>query len=215
MLLLVTSPVTYASTVDWTPYLISMQNGCVYDDTYKTLSKKLPANLQKTVVRKTGVLSHENNTLTLILKNATAFGAPLTKIRFHGESYSPALSLHFANDKFVNAVSDFYVKDLNGKKHYMIAGINKDWLEEVEPSVVNGVEGYKVYRVVQLNRKQAMAFWDPADSDEGYQYRVLEQSFMTGYSLSPSGYTYGGPWTNTKLTVDKKAKTITCETTYQ
>lgn len=128
--LLAISMSSHASSVDWTPYLKSMQNSCDMSGLDKLMetysdTKKLPKGLASSVVEiEESGISYFN----VKLKNATAFGYPLAEIEY-SMSMNGTYGTHliFKDASFMKLVPSFYVTSDNGKKHP--AGTQKLWVE--------------------------------------------------------------------------------------
>lgn len=212
-----------ANAADWTPYLKGIQHHCNYEAVAKDLmAKKVPANLKADVVKQTAKHREirkeywaNEDTASIQLKNATAFGAPLQKITYKysaGEGSDVAeYVLHFANANFMKVLPTFTFNIVSDSNSGMVqsAGQKRMWLEGYQD---DGKVYYKEapYRMVK-------------DKDVGITYEF--PSSMTAplngeygiYVSKPDGWErdfYGAPGTAEQLIFDGKNKTITCRGHY-
>ena len=205
-----------ANAADWTPYLKGIQHHCNYEAVAKDLmAKKVPANLKADVVKQTAKHREirkeywaNEDTASIQLKNATAFGAPLQKITYKysaGEGSDVAeYVLHFANANFIKALPTFtfQIASYPDSGFVQTAGQKRMWLN----SYLGDKVVYKEapYRVVK-------------DKDVGIRYD-FPKSLTTPlggefdvYVSKPDGWLIEySPYGSAELTFDGKNKTITC-----
>lgn len=117
---------TPAWSADWTPYLKGMKDSCdtssinallFKDGTYDT--SNLPKKLRADIVK-------YDDDGKIILKNATAFGHPLTAITSHEDADAGGFGLTFANQKFMSILPQFSISD--GKITEKAGSSNKYWV---------------------------------------------------------------------------------------
>lgn len=105
--LLVASP---AFSADWTPVLKEMQNSCKIENIGQIINKQkaMPKNL------KGDIISHKTDGFgngVITLKNATAFGYPISKIDFQlPQGGEAGLKLYFKSVDFKKVLPQFYYK---------------------------------------------------------------------------------------------------------
>ena len=98
--------VTFAqAATDWTPYLKPMLSGCSFSNDPDKLPARYKASIASKKVRidseDYGVGDYEGDTITTYnLKNATAFGHPLSKIEYLQGYEWGHLKLYFKDSKF-------------------------------------------------------------------------------------------------------------------
>lgn len=107
LLLATLSSASFAAT-DWTSYLQPMQDSCRFQELeipkLKGVYKKSVAN---TNIQNKGKGESIKRTITYTLKNATAFGYPLTKVIYTGGYENEAVSLYFGTAEFMKLRSSF------------------------------------------------------------------------------------------------------------
>lgn len=111
---------TSAYAGDWTAELSAIKNGCDYYEVVNldTLAKKYRASVisnKKSIDSKNSNTYGDNHIQTLVLKDVTAFGSPLSKIVWEETDGGEVgnfnrLTLHFADTNFMNNRSSFYIK---------------------------------------------------------------------------------------------------------
>lgn len=224
--LLAISSLAMAKNVDWTPYLEGMQNSCAfhgkefhqamgytteYSQEYnsdfaigKPQKGKIPKNLQVSVInyKGTGYIAKdgertEDIRITIGLKNATAFGQPITKITYsadpgYGGHGFDKLTVYFANNDFVKLKPQFPL--IIDNKKYPI--------------------GTNAYYHIQYNE---------SDNHESYETLVTkiskpQKDHIDTYSLAT---THKNGWQKpandvglARLTFDTKNKSIACYQSY-
>lgn len=133
------------AAVDWTPYLKGMQDHCSYDskEFWQALGfgypagepqkAKTPKALQASVSgysvkEKKKLRNGDDHYLDIIikLKNATAFGEPITKVHYYIGYEFYGLEVTFANNNFTRLKPRFTMT-YDGKKYPV--GSNKYWDE--------------------------------------------------------------------------------------
>lgn len=138
------------AAVDWTPFLQSIKNSCYTGGTlnfdnipkkYKTSVVSNKKSVDKSQEKFYGVIDKQ----TVTLKNATAFGAPLSKIVQEvsdgGENGNfTSLNLYFTNTKFMNSLPQFYAKY---GKHTIKAG-TKTVITQPSYSIRGFATGYEL-----------------------------------------------------------------------
>ena len=98
--------VTFAqAATDWTPYLKPMLSGCSFSNDPDKLPARYKASIASKKVRVDstdyGVDDYEGDTITTYhLKNATAFGHPLSKVEYLQGYEWGHLKLYFKDSKF-------------------------------------------------------------------------------------------------------------------
>lgn len=104
-----------AKTVDWSDYLVGMKADC---DTYN-LDKAIPANLKPSIAKIVNHRKLDDGTYigkrVIALKNATAFGYPITKIVLDSTGYVGSTDIYFANSDFMKLRNQFYLNTKEGK----------------------------------------------------------------------------------------------------
>lgn len=198
------------AAVDWTPYLKGMTDGCNYPNFYTSVGGgkiKLPKKLQSSV-SKYSTFSHDNGNYgdNIYLKNAVAFGQPITRItRTLMGVERESLTIYFANTKYFNKLkSEFALVDVNGKRHavgkkqYFLATpipteeIDKDWYEPIH------VLSYK-----PISQQQVREFEKKAENE--YPNPSLDNSYIV--------YIQENGWSmidGTDLSFNPKNKSVTC-----
>lgn len=107
-------PMLANASTDWTPFLKPMQTNCQWPS--QDLEQlTIPASYQSSVASKKIQGIPDKRTITLKLKNAMAFGAPLAKIKFEASTAGGALTLYFTNTDFMKHIREF---------HYQGEGVN-------------------------------------------------------------------------------------------
>ena len=90
---------------DWTPHLKMMQNDCAnfggYGDIMKLIGEGKKTNMSKKLQADIVKYTYKDDEVDIRLKNATAFGQPITRIvaEYPPTSYV-ALHIYFANGNF-------------------------------------------------------------------------------------------------------------------
>lgn len=104
-----------AKTYDWTPYLKGIQANCQTPD----LDKPIPMNLKPSVIKMENHRKLDDGTYigkrVIALKNATAFGYPITKIVLDSTGYVGSTDIYFANSDFMKLRNQFYLNTKEGK----------------------------------------------------------------------------------------------------
>ena len=104
-----------AKTYDWTPYLKGIQANCQTPD----LDKSIPTNLKPSVIKMENHRKLDDGTYigkrVIALKNATAFGYPITKIVLDSTGYVGSTDIYFANSDFMKLRNQFYLNTKEGK----------------------------------------------------------------------------------------------------
>lgn len=100
------------ATTDWTPILEPLTKGCELVDL-----NKIPTSYQSSIISK----KHKGNIdkdsyekITIVLKDAMAFGYPLKKIESDKEISQGGQIINFKNAEFMNARSKFKLPALEG-----------------------------------------------------------------------------------------------------
>ncbi len=179
---------------DWTPYLKGMQDSCDYGDKLTNILNKktaMPKALKADVVKHTA----KSGEVNLSLKNATAFGYPISKITYSGDYAGATLKVHFKTTDFTKSIGNFTVNVGNQKQK---AGIKKAW----------AVGGYNDNGVA--TKFNSVTF--PKKVDGYYQVQDLFSEDMGAIVL-----THENGWNvidvaeaGSDLTFDSKQKTIAC-----
>lgn len=99
---LVVLPIASHATADWTPILRPMLNGCDFTNQIDKKSKLYKAS----VLKDTLVIEDENEEespthQTILLKDAVAFGQPITKITHNGADAGFSHTIYFRNKEFI------------------------------------------------------------------------------------------------------------------
>lgn len=197
--LLVASP---AFSADWTPVLKEMQNSCKISAIEPIVDKTQP--VPKSL--KGDVISHKVGDKSVItLKNATAFGYPLTKIEryYTGESYG--VKLYFKSVDFNKLLPKFSYKV--GNKAYQ-AGVKKAvvWQEQYDYEVSPVINGLTEIPYPKKNKEGWYEWSKYQKTVDGY-VSVLFLGTPTGW-LTMANDTYG----DYDLITDSKKKTLACNT---
>ena len=202
-----------AYAADWTPYLSSIKHNCDTTKIHNTLfsntfdNKKLPKALQASVVKRTGKVDMDNGgagEVVLQLKNATAFGEPLTKIHYLVHDYHAEWRFSFGNGNFRKLLPTFYAGE---GKYTKPAGTEHLWLLETQYHD-NGT--MSVIRIQNQPYKNADKVWDELGAVPSYDGRI-----MMAYQTTKTGFVLGaGQGNSTVLSFDPKSKTISCESFY-
>lgn len=158
VVLLMASGSAMAKSVDWTPYLKGMQESCDinYGDLVELFGdgkkSKMPKKLQPSVA-KYMLEPHEKTSVQL--KNATAFGQPITRIVFeHPETSYVSLTVYFANSNFTKIKPQLFLK-LEDEKYSV--GTNKAWSMLARETSEMDEHGYPIvkYSHSPISIKQA------------------------------------------------------------
>lgn len=102
-------------SVDWTPMLKTMQNGCDLPDL-----DNAPDVLKASIVNNSGACNEQkpiaDGYKVLILNNASAWGYPIKKIQYgsQGAGFSSA-TVYFTDDRFLSLLNKFYINTVAGK----------------------------------------------------------------------------------------------------
>lgn len=124
---------TPAWSADWTPYLKGMKDNC-NTSSINTLLEKVSVDWEKKTYNtsklpkqlRADIVKYDFDNGKFILKNATAFGHPLTAITSHEEGDSWGFGLGFANQNFMSILPQFSVSD--GKITEKAGSSNKYWV---------------------------------------------------------------------------------------
>lgn len=100
--------------IDWTPVLKTMQNGCDLPD-IDNAPPEILASVQSDSGTRGGSNKVADGYKTLLLKNASAFGYPISKIYFgsQGAGFSSA-TVYFTDQRFLTLRPKFYVQTIAG-----------------------------------------------------------------------------------------------------
>lgn len=209
---IVTLSVGSAYAADWTPYLSSIKHNCDVEKIHSTLltqsfaNKKLPQALHADLVKRTGKINPDSASgeVVLQLKNATAFGQPLTKISYMVGDSQAEWHFYFANDGFMKLLPTFYTGE---GKHTKPAGTQHFWLLEFKYADDNT---FKIVRNHNRPYKDAGKWWD----DEPNITSSDDEHLIKGYQTTKTGYVFGTNFANTTLSFNPQAKTISCTSFY-
>lgn len=124
-----------AQPTNWTPYVSDLKNSCdtqvLSDLHYDYLQTgALPAALKKSVVsiRPLGDGDAQHG-LSIQLKNASAFGHPISSIQFsYPETEATYTAITFYDNAFFEQLPQFYIKSASGRTAQ--AGTKKMWREQ-------------------------------------------------------------------------------------
>ena len=123
--------IAYAAT-DWTPYLKPMMSGC----SFPTLKDKLPSRYKASIASKkvkgNPEIEGEDIYTTYTLRNATAFGQPLSKVEYLTGWEWGHLKLYFKDTKFTALRPQFKLPKLDA---------DPDLISTV---IKNNAQGYQV-----------------------------------------------------------------------
>lgn len=194
--LLVASP---AFSADWTPVLKEMQNSCKISAIEPIVDKTQP--VPKSL--KDDVISHKVGDKSVIaLKNATAFGYPLTKIERYYTGHSYGVKLYFKSVDFNKILPKFSFKV--GNQTYQ-AGVKKAfvWYEHYEKGVVIAPKEVPYPK----RNKEGWYDWEQYQKNVGEMTSVMFVGTPTGW-LTMANEMYGGY----DLITDSKKKTLACNT---
>ena len=92
---------------DWTPYFQSMKDGCNYPHPKDGIPSKYQASIVSTKVKGNPKNEGEDVITTYTLKNAIAFGQPITKFEYLQGYEWHHLELYFKNDSFMKLRPQF------------------------------------------------------------------------------------------------------------
>lgn len=192
---------TSALAADWTPYLKSLQDSCIFNDNFMDMlskNKKLPKALQADVVKHTLKNNGYGNDAFLTLKNATAFGFPLKKISLEA---SPRLhlTLQFESVNPATLLPKFYLQQGNQK---IIAGVRAKNALLITQKYNESTGSYTTANIktitVPKNDKHSIQILSTI-SDNAYI------AFSSADGWEKTGLEDGG-----FLKFDSKKKTLTC-----
>lgn len=126
-------------SVDWTPVLKTMQNGCDLPD-IENAPDAIQSSVTNNPIYSNSMVADGYKTLSL--KNATAWGYPIKKIQYgsQGPGFSSA-TIYFTDNRFMNLRSKFYVQTVSGKLTAQNKTIIKDSNAFAGQYLANGV-GY-------------------------------------------------------------------------
>ena len=142
--------------------------------------------------------------VVLQLKNATAFGEPLTKIHYLVHDYHAEWRFSFGNGNFRKLLPTFYAGE---GKYTKPAGTEHLWLLETQYHD-NGT--MSVIRIQNQPYKNADKVWDELGAVPSYDGRI-----MMAYQTTKTGFVLGaGQGNSTVLSFNPKSKTISCESFY-
>lgn len=204
LILFCTSPAL--AVTDWTNYLKGMQNECNYPN--KTLQKKstIPKSLHKSIIKySTQIGADEQKSVDIRLKEATAFGKPITRIVLDNTEFgSSTFHVYFKDGNFAKLKPKFFVK-VNGKNY--TAGERRAWQLDGsydDKSLSNPKalsipyrgNNSKNYRKLVTDDSNGMTFW--ITHDNGWWRSYLHGADDDDYIFS------------TGLDFDSKNKRISC-----
>lgn len=175
-----------------------MQENCNYGNTITNILTKqsaVPNALKKDVVKLNyTVLDEMTSKGTLQLKNATAFGYPISKITLDDEYDGRYLTVYFKDKNFMKLLPDFYVKLGNtkipaGKKVAYVKATHLD----TQKTKITKID-YKNIDKIQ-----------PMDDNDNWSVRYV--STPNGWYVNDLEMPIDG-----ELSFNSKTKTITCNT---
>lgn len=200
------------AVVDWTPYFKGMKNECDFEtlEPFITGKNKIPKKLQPSITKYIGG-AYNNEKTDIRLKNATAFGQPITRIVIeHPETAYGSLTIYFANASFTKLKSQFTV-NVNGTRHAV--GKAQAW----------GITGIPTGKTDEYGTPIMKLSYTPISQQ---QMQKIEKNYWSGEAKETSGFDGGLGITNDgfsifhpnnvdisfqiKLTFDAKNKSITC-----
>lgn len=132
------------TSIDWTPILKTMQNGCDLPD-FESLPPALVATLTTESSDKPQKVMGDYKVLNL--KNASAWGLPIKKIQYGaaGAGFSSA-TVYFTDDHFMKLRDKFYIQTASGKLRAIDKTVISDRNAFAGQYLANGV-GYNDGRV--------------------------------------------------------------------
>lgn len=202
---------------DWTAYIQPLQHNCngeklskiIYD--YKK-TQKFPKNLQPSIIKVTPINpfsdkkilnSNETDGFELLLKNATAFGYPITKLRIvvpETEYFDYTVS--FANSNFMQLLPKFFVVSNTGKKEF--AGTQKLWVEYTEWS-----DSEQKY-ILKQNQTLPYASFNQDNFVDTIAEKSSDTLYYHIYRTSKTGWENVNEYMPIILQFNQQNKTITC-----
>ncbi len=186
---------TSSFAADWTNYLKSMQDSCKIASIEKSINKKsdIPKNLHSSISK----YSVKNNMFDakdadIRLKNATAFGQPISRITHTISSEGRELTVYFKNNHFINLKPKFSI-NFDGKNHAV--GSKKAWL------IYSESEDGTPQKIMNV----------PYQGENGEYFNNQEDWNMV-LTIDDMGWSYGGTEYGSYdfLEFNKQQKTITC-----
>lgn len=189
---------------DWTPFLKGMKDDCQIHDMSAGNSKpSIPANLKKDVVAN----KFANGKADITLKNATAFGKPITRIQTQLPDSSDVayVKVYFKDGDFSKIRSQFFVS-LNSKKY----SANKygAWSMAYNPNADNMV----VSSITEAKFKQLEQRAIANDGDYGSGVTGVLQVNSSGWQMSEADAMEGVM--RKSLTFNSQNKTIECKVNF-
>lgn len=202
-----------AHATDWTPYLSGIQHNCntqIIHDTLFTemfVNKKLPSALQGSLVKRTGRINNEtaSGKVVLQLKNATAFGEPLTQISYTAHDNHATWQFRFGNGNFSKLLPTFYAGE---GKYTQKAGTKQFWLLE---NSLNDDGTFGVVRHQDRPYTDADKWWNGELNLTPYD----DENLLYGYQTTKTGFIAGTNHSATELIFDPKTHTISCDGFYE
>lgn len=191
---------------DWSNFLKGVQKGCDFNLDEHSLNQKLqkksgiPQALQKDITKytaKTGADAYKS--VDVQLKNATAFGKPITRIVLDNSEWGySAIHLYFTDGNFTKIKSSFTTK-VEGKTYAV--GTKKAWVFVGEDEDIQATSvPYKG------NKPNNYASYDATNRGGAI---VVHENGWWHDSMS-----YGNYGMITELSFDSKAKRISCESAF-
>lgn len=114
---------------DWTDYLKGMQDSCDISDISQAKSD-IPKNLQSSIIKyttKNSIHYGDDATVDIRLKNATAFGQPIHRIKFDSGDDTVFLSVYFSNTDFKKVKPQFVLKNASNQT-FRVGKEKRGWL---------------------------------------------------------------------------------------
>jgi hypothetical protein len=182
---------------DWTDYLKGMQDSCDISDISQAKSD-IPKNLQSSIIKyttKNSIHYGDDATVDIRLKNATAFGQPIHRIKFDSGDDTVFLSVYFSNTDFKKVKPQFVLK--NASNQTFRVGKREAWLVglESEPFVKTTYRGrdFDDYFDKQYRLKEANPNYD-----------VIFYTYENGWGFLGAAYGSG-------IEFNDKKRSVTCD----
>lgn len=202
---------------DWTPYLKGIQGDCgamhsvkIYDMLWRR-TPIIPKHLKADVIKHTYSRSEDvedDERGTVKLKNAYAFGQPITEINVMDDGiHASFISIKFANKDFDKALKDFFVStiywSLPDKKKRIY--FNQEFKDLASISLHYRYHEDFQRKWIKRPYSQLMQYFP---NNGGWV--EVEKDFYAMEYIHKNGYKLGGEGSYIELDMDRKTKTITC-----
>lgn len=196
------------SAVDWTPYLqIIKDDGCefaIMDIPQEVLGGGSRADIPKKLQPTIASYKHTANGLDVHLKDATAFGYPITRIVARTTNNDAFLDVYFANANFTQLKSQF-TTEVDGKTYTV--GTKRAWgirdtrIETGEMDEFDNPVTLIQYTPISWQQKQQL------------QNRIESSGFDALFEIDENGWKYSTDKIYSAFTFDTKNQSILCGST--